>query len=148
MAPPWKGPRYQSWASNTVISGAALVVILISTIIIDALNGSEPPPTYLTGLLGVAAGAFFGAVGVDKGKKEADIEKTAVAAASQAAESSETALRAELKADILAEIAAQAHPETQGMMPPPLIPRRQLTDEEIEVSDQIHEEDDAGGSSP
>lgn len=137
MVHPWKGPRYNSWLSNTVLSGIALGVIFIVTVIMDTANGLEPPPTYLTGLLGVAAGSFFGAVGTDKSKKDADVKASAdqassdahqassdaAKASSRAAESSIDALRAELKADLLAEFAARTHPESNLQMPPPLIPK-------------------------
>lgn len=124
MTHPWKGPRYQSWASNTVLSGLALVVILITTVIIDMTNGADSPPTYLTGLLGVASGAFFGAVGVDKGKREKELEQGLQTVKNRTEDNNETALRAELKADILAEIAHMEHPNLTRQIPPPLMPRR------------------------
>lgn len=78
---PWEGPRHKSWASNTVISGIALAFLLICTLVSDYF---AEPPTYLVGLLGTAAGAFFGAVGSDKAKKEAEVSRTAKRAEAKA----------------------------------------------------------------
>lgn len=69
---PWQGPRHDSWASNTVLSGIALLVVLALVMITDYFGD---PPAYLTGLLGVAGGTFFGAVGTDKAKREADVAR-------------------------------------------------------------------------
>lgn len=93
MGHPWNSPRHRSWASNTVISGAALFAILLATVIIDSLG---EPPTYLVGLLGTAAGAFFGAIGHDKSQREREIATTAN--------------RAERKVDRLGAIAEHEHP--------------------------------------
>lgn len=94
MTSPWDGPRHSSWASNTVLTRILLVIVIAATVISDAFGD---PPTYLVGLLGTAAGAFFTALGSDKGKRESDV--------------SATATRAEAKADKLGEIAAHEHPD-------------------------------------
>lgn len=102
MGTPWSGPRHRSWASDTVITGGILLALIVTTSLIDALVGE--PPTYLVGLLGTAAGAFFGAIGSDKSKREREIERRSTAASRQAG-------RAERKADLVAEVASEEHPE-------------------------------------
>lgn len=54
------------------------------------------PPVYMIGLLGTAAGTFFGSISSDKEKRDADIARTAH--------------RAEAKVDALAEVAETQHP--------------------------------------
>jgi hypothetical protein len=66
---PWDGPRYRSWASNTVLTLILLLVCLVVTATVDHFG---EPPNYLVGLLGTAAGAFFTAIGSDKNKREAE----------------------------------------------------------------------------
>lgn len=122
MNAPWNGPRYQSWASNTVLSGIVLLILLGVTVAVDALNGPEPPPTYLTGLLGLAGGAFFGAAGSDKSKRESDIAKDAQTAKTRMIDVNETAIRAEDKADKIGKIVADEHPRSAHAIPDPLIP--------------------------
>jgi hypothetical protein len=122
MNAPWDGPRHRSWASNSVVSGIVLVIILLATVITDWLNGPEPPPTYLTGLLGLAAGSFFGAVGTDKGKREREMETDIETAKSRAVDVNETAIRAETKADRAVELIKDKHPDANiGDLPPPMI---------------------------
>lgn len=58
-----------SWRSNTAMSGVILVIIIVATVVVDLVNGQEPPPTYLTGLLGLSAGSFFGAIGTDRSRR-------------------------------------------------------------------------------
>lgn len=101
MGHPWNGPRHRSWASDTIIAGIALAVLLAATIATDQ-NGE--PPTYLVGLLGTAAGAFFSALGADKNRRDREV-------ASTAGRAERTAGRAEAKADALAEVAREEHPE-------------------------------------
>ncbi|QWY84362.1 hypothetical protein SEA_KNOCKER_20 [Mycobacterium phage Knocker] len=95
MTNPWDGPRHRSWASNTVLTFALLVICIIATVVSDFFG---EPPNYLVGLLGTAAGAFFAAIGSDKGKRDADTR--------------DTADRAEHKADRAIEVAEQEHPDT------------------------------------
>lgn len=101
MGHPWDGPRHRSWASDSVIAGIALGVLLAATIATDMVG---EPPTYLVGLLGTAAGAFFSALNADKTKREREIAKTAGRA-------ERTAGRAEAKADALADVAREEHPD-------------------------------------
>ncbi|AXN53289.1 membrane protein [Mycobacterium phage Thonko] len=101
MTAPWNGPRHRSWASNTMLAFYALIVCLIATVATDLVG---EPPTYLVGLLGTAAGAFFGAIGTDKQKRED--------------ETRETAERAERKADALGDIARHEHPDDPPPSPP------------------------------
>ena len=109
MTNPWDGPRHRSWASNTVLTFLLLVIVVIATVVTDMIG---EPPTYLVGLLGTAAGAFFTALGSDKGKREADVSATATRAEA-------TADRAEGKADALSEVAAHEHPDAIDRVPPP-----------------------------
>lgn len=97
---PWEGPRHSSWASNTVLMTAVLIVLVIATVVTDMLGD---PPTYLVGMLGSAAGVWFGAMGSDKDKRDKD--------------TAETANRAEAKADQLA--VATDHPSVVNMPTPP-----------------------------
>jgi hypothetical protein len=85
--PLWsRGRRHESWASDTFITAAMFVAILLATIITDYLNGpAQQAPTYLTGLLGASGAALFGAAGSDKSKRDRVV--------------SDTADRAEAKAD-------------------------------------------------
>lgn len=89
------GPRHRSWASDTGITFGLLVVLITATALVDAFAGE--PPNYLVGLLGTAAGAFFGALSTDKAKRERDIAEVAVSA--------------KRKADALGEVARQNHPD-------------------------------------
>jgi hypothetical protein len=107
MVSPWNGPRHRSWASNSVVAGISLGLLLATTLAVDYFG---EPPTYLTGLLGTAAGAFFTALGSDKAKRDADVVRTAERAES-------TANRAEIKADTLGRVAAREHPDEQ-IIPP------------------------------
>lgn len=72
MVSPWNGPRHRSWASNSVVASIALALLLSITLVVDYFG---EPPTYLTGLLGTAAGAFFTALGSDKAKRDADVRR-------------------------------------------------------------------------
>lgn len=97
MTSPWsEGPRHRSWASNTVLTFALLVILVIVTVVSDHFG---EPPNYLVGLLGTAAGAFFAAIGSDKEKREKEIERSV--------------RRIEDKADTLGEVAAREHPEVR-----------------------------------
>lgn len=89
------GPRHRSWASNTVISGIMLALLIVVTVWIDS---SGDPPDYLVGLLGTAAATFFGAIAGDKAKKDAEVERTAS--------------RAEAKADAIVEAVEHEMPGT------------------------------------
>lgn len=51
-----------------------LLVCIAATVISDAFG---EPPTYLVGLLGTAAGAFFAAIGSDKTKRDVEVRDTA-----------------------------------------------------------------------
>lgn len=114
------GPRYRTWASDTVLFGIVFVIVLIVTVTVDTLNGAAPPPVYLTGLLGAASAALFGAAGSDKSKREAEIADDARVARSRATEIGATADRAEAKADTLAELARTEHPEHRELDEPPM----------------------------
>lgn len=71
---PWAGPRYRSWASDTIVAGAILAVLVIATAVVDAFG---EPSTYLIGLLGTATGTFFGALSSDKAKRDAEVARIA-----------------------------------------------------------------------
>jgi hypothetical protein len=111
MTHPWNGPRHRSWASDTVIFAVVFVITLLVTVIVDATNGPDPAPAYLTGLLGASATALFGAAASDKSKREAEIAQDARVAKTRATSINETAVRAEAKADKLIELAKVEHPE-------------------------------------
>lgn len=113
--------RHTSWASDTVIFGVIFVIVLIATVLTDQLNGADPAPAYLTGLLGAAGAALFGAAGSDKSKREAEIAADARIARRGATETRETANRAEAKADTLRDLAKAEHPEHHEFDEPPLI---------------------------
>lgn len=112
MTNPWNGPRHRSWASDTVIFAVVFIVILIITVVTDALNGPDvAAPAYLTGLLGASATALFGAAASDKSKREAEIAADTKRANTRATSINETAVRAEAKVDHLIELAKIDHPE-------------------------------------
>lgn len=114
MVSPWGGSRHRSWASDTVIFGIVFVIVLIVTVIVDQLNGPDaPPPVYLTGLVGAASAALFGAVGSDKNKRERELTRDVRVAG-------ETGDRAEAKADTLAEFARAEHPGHHELAEPPI----------------------------
>lgn len=85
MGSPFTGPRYRSWASDTIIFAAVFTIVLGITALTDFLNGPSDPPAYLVGLCGAAGSALFGAASSDKSKREREVR--------------DTANRAELKAD-------------------------------------------------
>lgn len=95
MNAPWKGPRYRSWASDRFISGAVLAVLMIATGVADVFG---EPSTYLIGMLGTAAGTFFGALSSDKAKRDADVAQVAE--------------QAKRKVDELETVARREHPDT------------------------------------
>lgn len=104
-----------------MIFGVVFVIILIVTATADQLNGpNQPAPVYLTGLLGAASAALFGAAGSDKSKREAEIADDARIAKSRATETRETANRAEAKADTLVSLARSEHPEHTELDEPPI----------------------------
>src|ERR1700742_3897658 len=104
---PWqRGKRHESWLSDTYVTAALFLIILLATVITDALNGpNQSAPAYLTGLLGASGAVLFGAAGSDKSKRDREV--------------SDTADRAEAKADKLAEVAERQHPETHDELHPP-----------------------------
>lgn len=109
MTNPWDGPRHRSWASNSVLTFFVLLVCIVATVITDYFG---EPPSYLVGLLGTAAGAFFAAVGSDKQKRDIEV-------AEEAKTAKHVAQRAEAKADTLAEIAVADHPDVDTLPSPP-----------------------------
>lgn len=114
------GPRHRTWASDTVIFAIVFAIVLIVTVTVDTLNGPDPAPVYLTGLLGAASAALFGAAGSDKSKREAEIADDARVAKTRATEIGETANRAEAKADTLTQLARSEHPEHRELDEPPM----------------------------
>ena len=103
---PFLENRHGTWRSDSVVTGAILVCVLIATVVTDWLNGpGQQAPTYLTGLLGASATAFFVATGSDKNKSDVDTK--------------DTANRAEAKVDALAHVAEQMHPESAEQLHPP-----------------------------
>lgn len=109
MTNPWDGPRHRSWASNTVLTFLLLLALIVATVVTDVIG---EPPTYLVGLLGTAAGAFFAAIGSDKSKRDGEVRDTAT-------DANDTAHRAERKADALGEVAAREHPTERPRLEPP-----------------------------
>lgn len=88
-----------------------LITLIIATVVTDMVGD---PPTYLTGLLGTAAGVWFAAIAGDKKKFDAEVAKAVEEAKKEAGESKTTAERAEAKADTLAEVAVQDHPDVKN----------------------------------
>lgn len=84
MGSPFQGPRYRSWASDTVIFAAVFIIVLGITALTDYLNGPADPPAYLVGLCGAAGSALFGAASSDKNKREREVSATATRAESKA----------------------------------------------------------------
>ena len=81
---PWRGPRYRSWLSDTVIFGVVFMFVIGVTALVDTLNGPADPPAYLVGLCGAAGAAFFGFASSDKSKRDRDVSATADRAESKA----------------------------------------------------------------
>lgn len=94
-------PRSQAWTKPTVLMTIVLIVLIIGTVVTDMIGD---PPTYLTGLLGTAAGAWFAAIANDKKKFDQAVSKAAN-------DAHKTATRAEAKADTLADVAVSEHAE-------------------------------------
>ena len=69
MTNPWDGPRYRSWASNTVLTFITLLVCIGATVATDIVG---EPPSYLVALLGSSAAAFFTALSSDQSKRNAE----------------------------------------------------------------------------
>jgi len=120
MVNPWKGPRHRSWASDTVITAVLFLVLLGSTIWVDMHNGEAEPPAYLTGLLGAAGAACFGAYGSDDKKKQGEIAQNTSTAKRRTLSLNEEQIRLERKVDKLTKLAKQQHPDAD--LPEPLIP--------------------------
>jgi hypothetical protein len=94
------GRRHDSWASNSWIASAGAIVVFVTYLVWSAF---ETAPPGLTTLLGIAGGAWFGALSEDKRRRERDVTSTAHRA-------ERTADRAESKADKLIEVAETQHP--------------------------------------
>jgi len=95
---PWaRNNQRKSWISDTTVTAALFLAVLIATVITDYTNGPEQQaPAYLTGLLGASGMILFGAAGSEKSKRDRTV--------------SDTAERAEAKVDKLAEVAESQHP--------------------------------------
>lgn len=119
MGHPWDNPRHRSWASDTVVTAVLFIVLLITTVVVDATNGAADPPAYLTGLLGAAGMALFGATSSDKRKSNKEIEDDARIAKRRTSTLNEDIIRTERKADRLGELARRQHPDED--IPEPLI---------------------------
>lgn len=98
---PWQGPRHRSWASDTTLSFAFAVVVIVTYVVWEIVG--EAPQGMVT-LVGLAGGAIFGAVSGDKKKRDHDTERKADRAEA-------TADRAEVKADRLTAVAEAEHPD-------------------------------------
>ena len=120
MVHPWKGPRHRSWASDTVVTAVLFVILLAATIWTDMNNGPAEPPAYLTGLLGAAGAALFGAAGSDKNKREREIAHDASTAKRRTLTLNEDQIRNEAKIDALLKLVKEQHPHVD--IPDPLIP--------------------------
>ena len=97
MTNPWDdGPRHESWASNTMLTFIILLVCIVATVVTDIIG---EPPNYLVALLGTSAGAFFAALGSDRQKKAAELTEKAERAEVKADQARVVARRAEAKAD-------------------------------------------------
>lgn len=117
MTDPRNGRRHRSWASDTIITGIILAVVLAITVVVDQLNGPAPAPAYLTGLLGAAATAFFAAAGSDKNKRDAEIAAETARANNRATAINETAVRSEAKVDQISEALKRDRPDLADQLP-------------------------------
>lgn len=123
-----KGRRHHTWwASNTAITGVGALVVFLSTVAVDALNGTEPAPPYLTGLCGMAGAWLFGVAGSDKNKRDADVAQDARTAKSRASDVNETAIDARASVDQIAEVIKEARPDLADKLPPRLINKPKST---------------------
>lgn len=66
---PWKGQRHRSWASDTVLSTIGMAVVFVTYVVWEIVSSAPPG---LTTLLGVAGGAWFGAMSSDRRKRDRD----------------------------------------------------------------------------
>lgn len=70
---PWKaGTRHRSWFADTNIATVAFAVVFLTYVVWEIVATSPPG---LTTLLGVAGGAWFGAVSGDKRKRDQEVEQ-------------------------------------------------------------------------
>ncbi|ABW88429.1 hypothetical protein SEA_EVANESCE_34 [Mycobacterium phage Evanesce] len=83
MAPWGNQPRHRTWASDTVLTSAAAVIV-IAIYMCWELFGDEPAPQGMVTLVGLAGGALFGAVSRDKRKREDEVTQTAERAEAKA----------------------------------------------------------------
>lgn len=102
-----------------MVTAVLFVILLITTVVVDATNGPADPPAYLTGLLGAAGMALFGSAASDKGKRDKEIADDARIAKSRALTLNEDIIRTERKTDALGKLAKEQHPDAD--VPPPLI---------------------------
>lgn len=93
---PRRRPRHRTWASDTILGTVGFATVLALYVAWEMF--SPPAPAGLVTLLGIAGGAWFGAVSGDKRKRDAEVERTAD--------------RAEAKADALKDAADLEHPGT------------------------------------
>jgi len=70
----------------------------VLVVVVGAVDVFGEPSNYLIGLLGTAAGTFFGALSSDKAKRDADV--------------AQIARQAKRKADDLETLARREHPDT------------------------------------
>lgn len=110
MTNPWDGPRHRSWASNTMLTFALLIALIIATVATDYFG---EPPNYLVGLLGTAAGAFFTAIGSDRNKRDAEVSATAHRAEAKAEAVERRVESGETRADV-SETRADAAEQREG----------------------------------
>lgn len=78
-----------------MITGAILTVLIVVVGVTDTFG---EPSNYLIGILGTAAGTFFGALSTDKAKKEADVVRMVE--------------KTKAKVDELETVAREEHPDT------------------------------------
>lgn len=127
MGHPWETSRHRSWASDTVVTAILFVILLITTVVVDATNGPADPPAYLTGLLGAAGMALFGSAASDKNKRSKEIEDNASRAERRTLTLNEDIIRTESKTDALGKLAKENHPDADVPEPyiegPPRLPK-------------------------
>lgn len=137
MVHPWNknSGRHRSWASDTIVSAVLFVILLITTVVVDQLNGPAEPPAYLTGLLAASGLALFGAAGSDKAKSNRETSDKADRADRRTTDTNITAVRGEAKVDEIIELLREARPDLADRLPsrlldpePDVEPPAQVTD--------------------
>ncbi|AHJ86580.1 hypothetical protein Jolie2_30 [Mycobacterium phage Jolie2] len=129
----WHGPRHRSWASDTNLSLIFAFAIVAGYVVWELVG--EAPQGMVT-LVGLAGGALLGGLTGDKRKREVERDR-------DVKDAQETAHRAEVKAERLAEVARAEHPDEAGRLD--AIEERADQSEARETEPSRHREGDDRG---